>query len=195
MSNYFLETIKAVDGEILNIKYHQKRYESVLKSLGCNEFKNLLDYLEAPKWGVYKCRLVYSPHAINVTYDEYKKREINTFKLIFNNEIEYAQKSLSREDIDLLYEKRVDCDEILIIKNLFVTDTSIANIAFYDEHLGRWVTPKNPLLKGTTRQRLLDEGRLCEAQIKVHELRKFTKVALLNAMIGFDVLDRYEFLV
>ncbi len=195
MMSDFLETIKSVDGEILNIEYHQKRYESVLKSLGCDDVKNLLDYLDAPKWGIYKCRLVYNPHAITVTYEEYKKREIITFKVIFNNDIEYAQKSTSRKNINSLYEQRDGCDEILIIKNLFVSDTSIANIAFLDENLGMWVTPKNPLLKGTTRERLLDEGRLVESEIKVHELRKFTKVALLNAMIGFDILERYEFLI
>ena len=191
----FLETIKSVDGEILNIEYHQKRYESVLISLGYSEFKNLAEFLNPPKWGVYKCRVVYNPHAIDVTYDEYKKRDISSFKLVFNNEIEYAQKSLNRESINTLYEKRDGCDEILIIKNLFVTDTSIANIAFYDESVGMWVTPKKPLLKGTTRQRLLDEGKLIESEIKVNQLRSFSKVALLNAMIGFDVLERYEFLI
>jgi len=195
MMSDFLETIKAVDGEVLNIEYHQKRYESVLKSMGCDEFKNLSDHIEAPKWGVYKCRVVYNPHTISVTYDEYKKRDITTFKLIFNNDIEYSKKALLREDIDALYLQRDECDEILIIKNLLVSDTSIANIAFYDDNLGMWLTPKTPLLNGTTRQRLLDDGKIVEAEIKVHELRRFTKVALLNAMIGFDILERYEFLI
>jgi len=76
---------------------------------------------------------------------------------------------------------------------LFVTDTSIANIAFYDN--GMWKTPKNPLLKGTTRARLIDEGKLIEADIRVNELRNFSKVALLNAMIDFDVLQECEFLI
>ena len=194
MSN-FLETIRAVDGEVLNIEYHQKRYESVLKSLGCDKFENLLECLEPPKYGVYKCRVVYNPDTVTVSYEEYKKRDISLFKLVFDNEIEYAQKSLSRENINSLYDKRDGCDEILIIKNLLVSDTSIANIAFYDGCLGMWVTPKTPLLKGTTRARLLDEGKLVEAEIKAHELRKFTKVALLNAMVGFDILERYEFLI
>jgi len=191
----FLETIKCVDGEVLNIEYHQKRYESVLKSLGCDEVEDIISHINPPKWGVYKCRVVYAPHAIDITYDEYKKKEVVTFKLVFDNDIRYTQKKLNRAEIDALYEKRDGCDEILIIKNLFVTDTSIANIAFYDDNLGMWITPKNPLLKGTTRERLLDEGKLVEMEIKVHELRKFTKVALLNAMIGFDVLERYEFLI
>lgn len=193
MMNDFLETIKAVDGELFHMPYHQKRYESVLSSFGFENFENLSEYLEPPKWGVYRCRLVYSPHAITVTYHGYKKRDINSFKLIFNNDIDYSQKLSSREEIDALYEQRDGCDDILIIKNLFVTDTSIANIAFYDS--GMWITPKNPLLKGTTRARLIDEGKLFEADIKAQSLRKFSKVALLNAMIDFDVLDRYEFLI
>jgi len=189
----FLETIKAVDGEVLHVDYHQKRYENVLKSLGCSKFENLKKHLNPPKFGVYKCRVVYNPHAIITTYEKYEKKEINTFKIVFDNNIEYSKKALSRIDIDALYEKKDGCDEILVVKNLFVTDTSIANVAFYKN--GMWLTPKNPLLKGTTRQRLLDEGRLVEADIKVHEIRSFTQVALLNAMIGFDVLQRYEFVV
>jgi len=54
---------------------------------------------------------------------------------------------------------------------------------------------KQPLLKGTTRARLIDEGKIIEADIKVQDLRTFSKVALLNAMIDFDVLDRCEFLI
>ena len=60
---------------------------------------------------------------------------------------------------------------------------------------GVWLTPKNPLLKGTSRARLIDEGKLIESDIKVQELRSFSQVALLNAMIDFDVLDRFEFLI
>jgi len=36
----FLETIKAQDGEIYNLTYHQKRYESVLKGLDNSEIKD-----------------------------------------------------------------------------------------------------------------------------------------------------------
>ena len=192
MSSFF-ETIKSVDGELFHMPYHQKRYESVLNSLGISELKNLKDYIEAPKDGVYRCRVVYNPHAITVSYHKYKKREISSLKLIFNNDINYRVKTTNRDDIDSLYTKREDCDDILIIKNLLVTDTSIANIAFYKN--GMWITPKSPLLKGTTRARLLDEGKLIESDIGVNELRSFSKVALLNAMIDFDILQEHEFLI
>jgi len=137
--------------------------------------------------------LVYNQYDISVSYHEYKKRDISSLKLIFNNEIDYSMKSTFREELDNLYSQRGECDDILIIKELLVTDTSIANIAFYNH--GMWITPKNPLLKGTTRARLLDEGKLVEADIKVQELRSFSKVALLNAMTDFDVLDKCEFLI
>ena len=194
MSSTFLETIKVVDGEIFNLEYHQKRYESVLEALGIQEAQNLEDFINPPEWGLYRCRLVYDIDSIEVTFHEYKKRDINTLKLIFENDIEYPNKATAREDIDALFNKREEGDDILIIKDLFVTDTSIANIAFQTSS-AKWVTPKNPLLKGTTRARLLDEGKITEADIKVHELRSFSKVALLNAMIDFDILDRCEFLI
>ena len=194
MSSTFLETIKIVDGEIFNLEYHQSRYESVLEALGAKKIQNLKDFINPPAWGLYRCRLVYDMDNIEVTFHEYKKREIATLKLIFENDIEYPNKATAREDIDALFEVREEGDDILIIKDLFVTDTSIANVAFQTKK-GEWVTPKNPLLKGTTRARLLDEGKIIEADIKVHELRSFSKVALLNAMIDFDILDRCEFLI
>lgn len=193
MKNSFLETIKSVDGKLFHMSYHQKRYESVLNSFAEKDVKNLEDYIDAPKIGIFKCRLVYDQDNISVSYHEYKKRDISSLKLIFNNEIDYSMKSTFREELDNLYSQRGECDDILIIKELLVTDTSIANIAFYNH--GMWITPKNPLLKGTTRARLLDEGKLVEADIKVQELRSFSKVALLNAMTDFDVLDKCEFLI
>ena len=194
MNNTFLETIKIVDGQIFNLEYHQKRYESVLAALGAKEVQNLKEFINPPEWGLYRCRLLYDIHSVEVTFHEYKKREISTLKVIFENEIEYVHKSTARQKIDTLFEQREECDDILIIKELYVTDTSIANIAFQTSE-GEWITPKNPLLKGTTRARLLDEGKLTERDIKVHELRSFSKVALLNAMIDFDILDRCEFLI
>lgn len=194
VSKEFLETIKILDGKIYNLSYHQKRYEDVLKSLGAEEAQRIEDHISPPEFGLYKCRFVYTKTDINVNYFEYKKREITTIKLVFENEIEYKHKSTNRKALDALFQKREDADEILIIKNLYVTDTSIANIAFYTQE-GVWITPKKPLLKGTTRARLLDEGKIFEADIKVNELRKFSKVALLNAMTGFNILQRYEFLI
>jgi len=197
VSSIFLETIRSVDGEVFHLKYHQQRYESVLKSFGINEFKNIEEFLNPPEYGIYRCRLTYDvsnpEQDIEVTYHQYKKREITSLKLVFNNDIEYSKKSTCRDELDELFASKDEGDDILIIKDLLVCDTSIANIAFYKN--GEWFTPKNPLLKGSTRARLLDEGKIVEANIKVQELRTFSQIALLNAMIEFDILDRCEFLI
>ena len=197
VNNIFLETIKIVDGEIFNIDYHQKRYESVLEEFGVKNFKDLKSLINPPEYGLYRCRLTYdlsiSPHKIEVEFLEYKKRNIKTLKVIFDNDIDYKYKSTCRDNLDKLYNLRDECDDIIIIKNLLVTDTSIANIAFYTD--SGWITPKTPLLKGTTRQRLIDEDKLIEVDIKVQDIKKFSKIALLNSMIGFDVLESCEFLI
>ena len=73
--------------------------------------------------------------------------------LIIDNQINYNSKKLNRINIDTLYAKKALNDEIIIIKNGLVTDTSIANIAILYE--GKWLTPKTPLLYGTTRSRYL----------------------------------------
>ena len=186
MNNSFLETIKSVEGESLNVFYHQKRYEGVLRSLGATKFKNLRACLNPPKHGVFRCRVVYSKDAVEVTYHAYVKRDVKTLKLIYDDEIEYSKKYADRKKLDELFLQKDEADDILIIKNNLVTDTSVANIAFFDEN--RWITPAQPLLKGTARARLLDQGKIFEQEIRVEDLKNFSKVALLNAMIDFDII-------
>lgn len=193
MSGKYLETIRAVDGKIFNLEHHQKRYESVLKSLSINSFKNLSDYLSPPSKGTFRCRLVYSEDEIIVEYYKYKKKCISSLKLIYDNKIQYSVKSLNRDKIEALYALKESADDILIIRNSFVTDTSIANIAFKKGNI--WITPSNPLLKGTTRARLLDEKIIVEADIRVEELENFSQIALFNAMIDFDILQECKFLI
>jgi 4-amino-4-deoxychorismate lyase len=184
----FFETIKILDSEPMHLEYHQKRYESVLSHFNKKKFKTLADYIDAPEDGLYRCRLLYTPDDIDdikVEYLEYKKRDIKTLKIIYDNEIEYPLKSTNRAALDELFLRRDDAQDIVIVKNNLITDTTIANIAFFD---GVWKTPKTPLLKGTTRQRLLDTSQIYEADIMVEDLHNFSKLALFNSMIDFDII-------
>jgi len=188
MSSEFLETVKIFRGKACHLEYHQKRYQSVLKYFGVYEYKNLSDYIKAPSDELLRCRLIYSPkniEKIDVEYIKYKKRDIKSLRLVYDDHIDYPLKSTHREELNKLFEKRQNADDVLIVKNGYITDTSIANIALFD---GNWKTPKKPLLKGTTRQRLLDNGKIIEADIKPEELNNYSKVALLNAMIDFDII-------
>ncbi len=193
MKTSFLETIKSIDGEVQNIEYHQKRYESVLKSFGITLVRNLKILVKAPKDGTYRCRVVYSPSTLHVdiTYHRYNKRDISSLKLVYDDMIDYSFKSTCRDELNKLFDLKDDCDDILIVKNSLLSDTSIANIAIFKNNM--WLTPKIPLLKGTTRQRLLDEGKIVEADIHVDELKGISKIALFNAMIDFDIIQNINF--
>ena len=188
MMNSFFETIKAVDGIIYNLEYHQRRYENVLKHFGVDKIKSLKDHLSPPENGIYRCRLTYDADNIDVEYVKYSKRKIETLKLVHDDSVYYSLKSTNRQKLDELYDKREGCSDVIIIKNSLLTDTSIANIALYD---GKdWITPRSPLLKGTTRQRYLDSKKLIQKDIDVKDIYNFKRISLLNAMIDFDIIAK-----
>ncbi|KLD98971.1 aminotransferase class IV family protein [Aliarcobacter butzleri] len=182
----YFETIKCEDFEVFNLDYHQKR---VANTIGLNI--NLQEYINPISEELLRCKLIYDENGVvDVLYFPYKKREIKSFKIIFDNEIEYSKKYLNRVKLDELYEKRDDCDEVIIIKNEIVTDTTIANIAIF--YKNSWITSKNCLLGGTTRARLLEEKKLLEKDITLDMLKNASKVALMNAMIGFDEIKDFK---
>ena len=187
MMNYF-ETIKCDDTEVYNLKYHEKR---MANTIGKNI--NLLDYIYPPNSQLLKCKVIYTEdEVLDVLFDLYKKRDVKIFKLVEDDKIDYKYKYESRDNINYLYTKKDAADEIIIVKNNLITDTTIANIAiFIDE---QWYTPKRPLLKGTTRQRYIDNGKLKEKDIDINTFKKAEKIALLNAMIDFDVIENYKIL-
>ena len=187
MNKEFLETIKAEDGRLFHLAYHQKRFEQTLLAFGLTHVPQLHDLLSPPEKGLYRCRVLYSCTNFTVSYHPYVKRNVHSLKLIYDDTIEYTYKYADREKLNAHFLQKEQADDILIIKNQQVTDTSIANIAFFDGE--RWFTPKTPLLKGTTRERLLDLHKIYEKDISVASLQQYKKVALLNAMIDFDIIS------
>ena len=185
----YIETIRCNDYEIFNLSYHEKR---IVKTIGKNI--NLEDYIYPINSKLLKCKVIYNEdEVISVSFLEYSKKIIKNFKLIYDDSINYKYKSENRESINQLYLKKENADEIIIVRNHFITDTTIANIAiFLDE---QWLTPKVPLLKGTTRQRYLDNLKIKEINITVKMLMNAQKIALLNAMIDFDSINNYKILV
>lgn len=181
----YFETIKCFDEEVFNLNYHQAR---ISKTIGLNI--NLHEYIFPPNTELLRCKVIYDESGIlSVDFYPYEKREIKSFKLVYDDNVEYSKKKVDRKCLDDLYAKKDKADEIIIIKDSFVTDTSIANIAI--EFEGIWITPKKPLLIGTTRTRLLEDNILKEKDITVDMLKDTKKIALMNAMIDFDVKDEF----
>jgi len=186
MYEKYFETIKCEDEEVFNLDFHNKR---VANTIGLN--LNLQEYIYPMSEELLRCKVIYTKEGIeDVQYFKYKKREIKSFKLIFDDEIDYSKKYLDRTSLDNLFNQKEDADEIIIIKNNLLTDTSIANIAIFDG--SNWITPKTPLLYGTTRARLLENKMIFEKDITVDMLQGAKKIALMNAMIDFDILEDYS---
>ena len=186
MSEYkneqYFETIKCFDNEVFNLEYHEKR---MANTIGLNI--NLQDYIYPTCDELLKCKVVYDKNGIvNVEYSDYKEREIKKFKLVYDDNIKYKYKNVNRDKINEHFKKKGNADEIIFVKNGLITDTSIANIAIYDGN--KWITPKNPLLEGTTKNRYLESAKIFEANINVDEFLKCKKIALMNAMIDFKII-------
>lgn len=186
MNNIYFETIKCDNFEIFYLDYHKRR---IAQTIGLN--LNLEEYIYPPTKEFTKCKVIYNNNGIiNITYQPYIKKQINSFLLIFDDHIEYNKKTQNRESIEKLYLQKNLSDEIIIVKNNLITDTSNANIViFYDN---KWITPKTPLLFGTTRSRYLDYGKISEKDITVEMLLNATKIGLLNAMIDFDIIKNHQ---
>ncbi len=179
-----LETIHIFEGKALYLHYHQKRVDASRKSLGHHSSLQL--ELSPPKDGEFKCRVLYEKEIQSIEYLPYQRKEIRSFKLL-HSDIIYDLKYEDRDEINLLLQKKSPADEIIIVKNGLVTDTSIANLAFFDGE--SWLTPRVPLLRGTTRQRLLDENKIRCADIEFTKIQNYQKMAVMNAMVDFCVIE------
>jgi len=55
---------------------------------------------------------------------------------------------------------------------------------------GCWLTPKTPLLRGTTRARLIDSGFLKCENLTLTDLKKAENFAVMNALVGFYIVQK-----
>ena len=94
----------------------------------------------------------------------YVPREIRSLRLVAaDDELDYHLKYADRSALARLLQRRDDCDEILIVRDGAITDTSYSNVAFFDGR--KYVTPDTFLLNGMRRQYLLGTGVLTECRI------------------------------
>jgi len=179
------ETIKAVDGVLQYIGYHQARFDKTRQACyGSADKISLSSLLLPPKNLTCKVRVEYAHEVLHVDYIPYLPRLINSFCIVESN-LNYTYKWSNREEINaLLFE---GYDDIIIVKNGLLCDTSIANVALLID--GVWMTPKTPLLKGVTRQRLIDSGFLQVRNLTEESLKKMEKFAIMNALIGFKIIE------
>jgi len=183
----FIETLLITD-KIENINLHNERMNKTRYDFFRSDPLDLRDFVQTvPQRRV---RVTYSEKIEKVEYFPLKKRSFKKFKLVYSD-IDYSYKYADRKKLESL--KPEGFDEVIIVKNSLVTDTTISNLAFFDGE--RWLTPKTPLLMGTKRKELLIKNFLTPEEIKPEVLDSFSKIAMINAVLGFFVIEDFDIIV
>ena len=188
------ETIKFTNQKFYNLNYHQKRVNLALKEffktdIEINLEKELANYrLQNSdlniRQNIYRVKLIYSPKGIEkIEHYIYNRKTIKKIKLVELLNITYKYKYFNRDFLNNLNDLEVD--EFIITQNGLITDSTIANIALFHKNKQQWHTAKEPLLFGTTLNRYLDKKKLITTDIHYKDLKNYSKIAFLNAMVDW----------
>lgn len=184
----FIESIRIEDGRICRLRQHMERCNRTRAAFWKEEPPvDLKQVVAVPsEKGIFKCRIVYGREIEEVTYTPYQMRQVNTLRLVVDDAVDYTYKSTDREGLNRLYARRDGADDVLIVKDGRLTDTSIGNVAFFDGQ--KWYTPLHPLLKGTMRAFLIERQVIEEKDILVADLGRYSTIMIFNAMIDWGSL-------
>lgn len=184
----FIETICYEGGRFQWIGLHNERCNRTRNHFfGLRPNLQLELYLTVPahlKNEIVKCSITYGVEIISITYDLYKIRPVNSLQIVTDNEIDYSFKYADRTKLNALHQLRGQSDDILIVKNGFITDISYANIIFSKDE--KWYSPQNPLLRGTRLESYLSEGIVTPALLRPSDLHLFSEARIINAMISIE---------
>ncbi len=185
----FIETLQIVDGHFTDPTPHLRRIHATLAEIGESGFllPAFADTVipEDKRTGCVKCRYLYDQHKGKMEFADYIPRKIRTLRMVEDNQIDYHLKYADRRPLEALWAKRESCDDILIVKNGEITDTSYSNVVLYDGM--RYVIPRSYLLNGIRRRQLLSTGFAEEVPVAPSDLIDYQCLYLINSML--DIKD------
>ena len=182
------ESLCVQDGKLLNSQWHENRFQtSYNQYYGSPAPFFLLEGLNIPNnfsKGRVKLRIRYNQKDRIFHFEHYQTQKIESLQLVYTEELDYSYKYTERENLNALFAQKGKSDDVLIVKKGRITDSSYANVVFFDGN--EWWTPNHPLLKGTCRARLLSQGIIKEILLEVNDLKNFKGLKLINAMRDMD---------
>lgn len=182
----FIETICYEHGCFQQLERHNERFNRTrLQFFGLQtplQLKSLLFVPAGLKDATVKCTITYGAEIIGIEYNLYHIRPVSSLQMVADDTIDYAYKYADRTKLNLLFNLKRQSDDILIIKNGMITDTSYANIVFKKDD--KWYSPSNPLLKGTRIDSYFHEGSVTPALLRPSDLPLFSEARIINAMIS-----------
>ena len=186
-----VESIKTYNKKLYNIEYHNIRMNNsraeLFNSKDQIDLSKIIFLPDNLSNELYKCRVIYSEEIVSIDFQKYKKKKISSLQIVYDNEMSYSHKFEDRTKFEK-HLRESKTDEILIIKNGLVTDTSFSNVVFFDG--AKYSTPSLPLLKGTKRAKLIAESIINEEEIKLKDIQKFKFVYLINALLDLNVENK-----
>jgi len=182
------ESLCVQDGKLLNSQWHENRFQtSYNQYYGSPAPFFLLEGLNIPNnfsKGRVKLRIRYNQKDRIFHFEHYQTEKIESLQLVYTEELDYSFKYTERENLNALFSQKGKSDDVLIVKKGRITDSSYANVVFFDGN--EWWTPNHPLLKGTCRARLLSQEIIKEILLEVNDLKNFKGLKLINAMRDMD---------
>ena len=185
----FIESIRLDDGNPSRLSFHQDRINRAQLDHYNQIGISLIDFIQQIKTtnliGRYKLRIIYNQKIQHYEIIPYQARTIEELVIVETPKIQYPYKYEHRDQINKLTQSFQSYQDIIIVKNGVITDSSYSNLAFQN-HSNEWVTPSAPLLEGTHRSFLIQTGQLNAEIISLKDLNKFKKVMLINAMLDWE---------
>lgn len=182
------ESLCVQDGKLLNSQWHENRFQtSYNQYYGSPAPFFLLEGLNIPNnfsKGRVKLRIRYNQKDRIFHFEHYQTQKIESLQLVYTEELDYSYKYTERENLNALFAQKGKSDDVLIVIKGRITDSSYANVVFFDGN--EWWTPNHPLLKGTCRARLLSQEIIKEILLEVNDLKNFKGLKLINAMRDMD---------
>ncbi|MEM1257455.1 MAG: aminotransferase class IV [Bacteroidota bacterium] len=182
------ESICVINGSPQNVEFHAKRFlDSFKKFYWQIPDYDLFEGISIPKEyqkGKVKLRISYNKDGKKHSLQPHIEKKIESLHVVIDNTIDYDLKFENRYPLDVLFQQKKDCDDILIVRNQWLTDSYYANIVFWDGT--EWYTPNSYLLNGTKRSQLLKDGAIKEAPLQLRDLKGFQGFQLINAMMDFE---------
>jgi 4-amino-4-deoxychorismate lyase len=182
-----IESIRIENKQLQNIGLHNERFQKARKSMfNETDLIKIEAHIKVPSDisnNRYKCRVTYDGNNLLYTIKPYYQRPVHSLRIVHIDHIDYPIKTDNRQQLDKAFAMRNGCDDIIIVKKGFITDAWAANIILFNGK--EWHTPSTPLLKGTQREYLLREKQISVQTINEGDLKFYSKIKLINAMIDF----------
>ncbi len=185
MSLYIESISIESDGTCPLLSYHQARID---RTIGESHSVNLSSIVELQVNKLIvghqqKLRILYNKSGVQeVKTQPYVIRLIRNLTTV-NITFDYDHKSTDRDAINAAFALRRQSDDILMVRDGLVTDTSYGNVACYQD--GVWYTPESPLLGGCRRQSLIDKGLLTPKKIRIEALNSYPYLMVFNGLIPY----------